>query len=136
VTKKKTPGRSRGRSPQKKLTLAALLAGLLLPALAALLSALTGLLLLLARLLLAAAALLLAGLVLTALLLPRRLAALLLTRLLIAALILLNIFVRISHLKYLIVETQPVRRNYELAHYKHYWQTSLTLNSLCREHWK
>jgi hypothetical protein len=132
VTKKKTPGRSRGRSPQKKLTLAALLAGFLLPAL----SALTGLLLLLARLLLAAAALLLAGLVLTALLLPRRLAALLLTRLLIAALILLNIFVRISHLKYLIVETQPVRRNYELAHYKHYWQTSLTLNSLCREHWK
>jgi hypothetical protein len=103
VTKKKTPGRSRGRSPQKKLTLAALLAGFLLPAL----SALTGLLLLLARLLLAAAALLLAGLVLTALLLPRRLAALLLTRLLIAALILLNIFVRISHLKYLIVETQP-----------------------------
>ena len=132
MTKKKTPGRSRGRSPQKKLTLAALLAGFLLPAL----SALTGLLLLLARLLLAAAALLLAGLVLTALLLPRRLAALLLTRLLIAALILLNIFVRISHLKYLIVETQPVRRNYELAHYKHYWQTSLTLNSLCREHWK
>jgi hypothetical protein len=46
-----------------------LLAGLVLPALAALLSALTGLLLLLAGLLLAAAALLLAGLVLTTLLL-------------------------------------------------------------------
>jgi hypothetical protein len=58
---KKSPGTSRGNS-QKNLTLATLLAGLLL-------SALTGLLLLLAWLLLAAAALLLTGLALTALLL-------------------------------------------------------------------
>jgi uncharacterized membrane protein len=58
---KKNPGTSRGNS-QKNLTLATLLAGLLLPAL-------TGLLLLLARLLLAAATLLLTGLALTALLL-------------------------------------------------------------------
>jgi hypothetical protein len=66
-------------------------------------------LLLLTGLLLSAALLLLTGLRLfaTLLLLSRRpLAALLLTRLLIASLILLNIFVRISHLKYLIVESQ------------------------------
>jgi hypothetical protein len=86
--------------------------------LAALLAAFTGVLLLLAGPLLAAALLLLAGLLLAAtlllltglllfaalLLLSRcALAALLLTLLLIAALILLNIFVRISHLKYLIL---------------------------------
>ena len=52
-------------SPQKSLTLTALLAGFLLPSL---LSALTGLLLLLARLLRAAAALLLARFALAALL--------------------------------------------------------------------
>ena len=61
IFERDNPGTSRGNS-QKNLTLATLLAGLLL-------SALTGLLLLLARLLLAAAALLLTGLALTALLL-------------------------------------------------------------------
>jgi hypothetical protein len=78
-------------------------------------------LLLLTGLLLSAALLLLTGLRLfaTLLLLSRRpLAALLLTLLLIASLILLNIFVRISHLKYLIVESQQRGPNYELAHYK------------------
>jgi uncharacterized membrane protein len=68
-TKEKPPAETGGASLARNLTLAALLAGFVLPALAALLSALTGLLLLLAGLLLAAAALLLAGLVLTTLLL-------------------------------------------------------------------
>jgi hypothetical protein len=77
--------------------------------LAALLPAFSGVLLLLTGLLLSAALLLLTRLLLFAalLLLSRRpLTALLLTLLLIASLILLNIFVRISHLKYLIVESQ------------------------------
>jgi hypothetical protein len=67
LEQRKTPGESRGVVLRKKLTLAALLAGLLLPAL---LSTLTGLLLLLARLL-RAAALLLARFALAALLLAR-----------------------------------------------------------------
>jgi hypothetical protein len=78
-------------------------------------------LLLLTGLLLSAALLLLTRLLLFAalLLLSRRpLTALLLTLLLIASLILLNIFVRIRHLKYLIVESQQSAPNYELAHYK------------------
>jgi hypothetical protein len=66
-SQRKTPGESRGAVLRKRLTLAALLAGFLLPAL---LSALTGLLLLLARLLRAAA--LLARLALAALLLLAR----------------------------------------------------------------
>jgi hypothetical protein len=63
--------------------------------LAALLAAFAGILLLLTGFLLSAPLLLLSW---------RSLATLLLTRLLIAALILLNIFVRISHLNYLIVK--------------------------------
>ena len=90
--------------------------------LAALLAAFTGVLLLLTGLLLSAALLLLTRLLLFAallLLLSRRpLTALLLTLLFIAALIGLNIFVRISHLKYLVVENQQSARNYELAYYK------------------
>jgi hypothetical protein len=78
--------------------------------LAALLAAFTGVLLLLTGLLLPAALLLLTRLLLLAalLLLSRHsLATLLLTLLLIAALILLSIFVGISHLNYLIgVESQ------------------------------
>jgi hypothetical protein len=65
--KVKPPAKAGGQSSEKRLTLAALLAGFLLPAL---LSALTGLLLLLARLLRAAA--LLARLALAALLLLAR----------------------------------------------------------------
>jgi hypothetical protein len=89
--------------------------------LAALLAAFAGVLLLLTGFLLSAALLLLTGLRLFAalLLLSRRsLAALLLTLLLIATLIVLNIFVRISHLKYLIVKSQQSALNYERAHYK------------------
>jgi hypothetical protein len=88
--------------------------------LAALLTAFTGVLLLLARFLLPTALLLLTWLrLLAALLLSRRsLATLLLCLLLIAALIALNILVWISHLKYLIVESQQFARSYELVHYK------------------
>ncbi len=89
--------------------------------LAALLAAFTGVLLLLTGLLLSAALLLLTrlGLFAALLLLSRgSLAVLLLTLLFIAALIGLNIFVRISHLKYLVVENQQSARNYELAYYK------------------
>ena len=68
LVRRKSPRQKPGAVLRKKLTLAALLAGLLLPAL---LSALTGLLLLLARLL-RAAALLLARLTLAALLLLAR----------------------------------------------------------------
>lgn len=93
----------------------------LVPPLPALLTTFSRFLLLLAGLLLSAA-LLLARLLLPAALLllsGRPLVTLLLTLLLIAALIVLNIFVRISHLKYLIVKSQRPARNYELAHYNY-----------------
>ena len=89
--------------------------------LATLLAAFAGILLLLAGFLLPAALLLLTWLLLSAalLLLSRRLlATLLLTLFLIIALIGLNILVRISHLKYLIVESQRFAPNYELTQYK------------------
>jgi hypothetical protein len=47
----------------------------------------------------------------------RSLVTLLLTLLLIAALILLNILVRIRHLKYLIAKVRQPAHNYELADY-------------------
>jgi hypothetical protein len=88
--------------------------------LAALLAAFAGILLLLAGFLLPAALLLLTRLLLPALLLLSRrlLAAVLLALFLIAALIGLNILVRISHLKYLIVESQRLAPSYELTQYK------------------
>jgi len=78
--------------------------------LAALLAAFAGILLLLTGFLLSAPLLLLLS--------WRSLATFLLTRLLIATLILLNIFVWISHLNYLIVKMPTPAASYELADYK------------------
>ena len=114
------PRRAGGLKPHGTYRLTILLSALS-PPLPALLTTFSRFLLLLAGLLLSAA-LLLARLLLPAALLllsGRPLVTLLLTLLLIAALIVLNIFVRISHLKYLIVKSQRPARNYELAHYNY-----------------